>query len=356
MKKLNVGIVGLGVLCKQGEGYGGILSIYPHTKVNAICDINREVLEKNGKVLGLSDKQIFTKYEDFLNSDIDIVFIGTPIPFHSEQAVKAMEAGKHVLSEVTASNTVEGCVKILEAQRKTKKIYMMAENYVYYQFIRQWKEIAAKGRLGKIYYAEGEYVHSIRNMVVDEKGNVYWRANRAPIHYCSHNLGPLLTIMDDRIVKATGSGKGVNIIKNVGVGAIDMQVALFETLKGATIKLLRSSVATREPGIVYYSVYGTKGCLELGRNDNPGISYFEGEDKEAKKIGWEWHDPGVPKEYVKGHGTSEYFLIKDFIDSIINDTKPPIDVVRALDFTLPGIIAQEAIMKGNVWLDVPHFE
>jgi len=35
--------------------------------------------------------------------------------------------------------------------------------------------------------------------------------------------------------------------------------------------------------------------------------------------------------------------------------RPPHDVIRAMDYTVPGIVAHEAAMKGGVWLDVPQF-
>ena len=55
-----------------------------------------------------------------------------------------------------------------------------------------------------------------------------------------------------------------------------------------------------------------------------------------------------------GHGTSEYYLAQDFIDAIVNNKTPAIDLLKAMDMTVPGIIAHEAAMKGNVWLDVPR--
>jgi predicted dehydrogenase len=143
-----------------------------------------------------------------------------------------------------------------------------------------------------------------------------------------------------------------------------MQVALFETVKGATIKLLRSQVAPREPPIVYYSIYGTKGCLENGRINHPysddvsrGIIYIDEKDEVAREVDWHISDPDAPEEARKGgHGTAEYYLIRDFVDSIENNTEPPINIVKACDITLPGLIAHESAMKGNIWLDVPHFE
>ncbi len=68
-------------------------------------------------------------------------------------------------------------------------------------------------------------------------------------------------------------------------------------------------------------------------------------------------DPDAPAEAQHGgHGTSEYYLIRGFLDSLEAGTRPPIDVIRSMDFTVPGIIAHEAALAGGVWLDVPQFE
>lgn len=357
MKKWRVGIVGVGVLCGQGKGYGQLFHTDRRSEVTAVCDIDQDALSKTGELLKLDDKGLYDDYDEFIGSDIDIVFIGTPIPFHATQAIKAMEAGKHVLSEVTAAHTLDECARMVEVQKATGMTYMMAENYCYFHFIKQWKGMIREGKIGKIYYAEGEYIHAIRELVVNsETGKVYWRANRPPLHYCSHNLGPLLTLLDDRIVKATGSGKSISIIPDVGPGAIDIQVALFETEKGVTIKLLRSSVVTREPHVVFYAVYGTKGSLETSRKDicKKALYYFEDEMEgvEERDI-----DTAAPEGAKLGpHGGSEYFVMQDFLDSLDNKSAPPIDIIRAMDFTTPGIVAHQAAMQGNVWLDVPRFE
>jgi len=355
VKKWKVGIVGVGVLNSQGEGYGKIFHTDERSEVAALCDVDQDVLQKTAELLELDDKSLFSDYGQFLDADIDIVFIGTPIPFHAEEAIKAMEAGKHVLSEVTAAHTIEECRAMAEAQKRTGMTYMMAENYCYFHYIRQWRQLVEQGKLGKIYYAEGEYIHAIREMVVNSTtGEVYWRASRPPLHYCSHCLGPLLTLMDDHVVRATASGKGVNIMPDVGPGAIDIQVALFETAKGATIKLLRSSVITREPHLVYYSLYGTRGCLETSRKDvgKKALYYFEDEMDRAEERDISTADPDGAK--LGPHGGTEYFVIQDFLDSLDHKTPPPIDIARAMDFTVPGIVAHQAAMEGNVWLDVPR--
>lgn len=349
MEKFKVGMVGVG----RATAYGRLFAENPDTEVVALCEMDEKVLEQGGKDFNLNDKALFTKYDDFLNADLDIVVLGTPIPLHAEQSIKALNLNKHVLSEVTAADTLDGCIKIVEAARKSKGKYMLAENCNYMYFTLQWDKLIKEGKLGTPFYAEADYVHEIRSLV-DGK----WRQNRAPLHYCSHSLGPILKWMDDYIVKCTASGNESRCFEKKTDGNIDMQVALFETKKGATIKVLRSSVALRHPALCSYSIYGTKGALESARDDYEGTGYRYLQDVDPEqgiKIGISSYDPDAPAAAkVGGHGTSEYYLIKDFLHAIKTDTTPAIDIVKGMDMTVPGLIAHEAAKKGGVWLDVPR--
>jgi predicted dehydrogenase len=38
---------------------------------------------------------------------------------------------------------------------------MMAENYCYFHCIREWGKLIEEGTLGRIFYAEAEYVHQV---------------------------------------------------------------------------------------------------------------------------------------------------------------------------------------------------
>ena len=349
MDKLKVGLVGIG----RGTAYGAIFAHNEKTCVAALCDMDEEKLAENGRDFELDDKHLFTNFDDFISSDLDIVVLGTPIPQHAEEVVKALDLGRHVLSEVTAADSIPACEKIVEAVRRSKGKYMMAENCMYMDFAIQWKEYIEKGNIGRPFYAEADYVHEIRDRVANK-----WRSGRAPLHYCSHSLGPVLYWMDDYIVRATASGNRSTMLTPPTIGNIDIQVALFETKKGATIKVLRSSVALRHPALCTYSIYGDKGFLEGSRKGYDGIGhrYFDGLDPEdGYDVTVSSSDINAPADArLGGHGTSEFYLVRDFLDAIEFDKKPPIDVVRAMDMTVPGLVAHEAAMRGGVWLDVPR--
>lgn len=365
MKTWKVGIVGL----RRGRGFVSVFAAHPNVQVTALCDVNPTPLADLGAAFELPDSALHTQFESFIEADMDIVMIATPIRFHAEQTIASLEAGKHVMCEQTAAYTVEDCARIVDAVKRTGRGYMMAENYCYFHYVRQWKQIIDAGKLGPIFYAEAEYVHEIENLLVNaETGEYYWRHERPPIWYCAHCLGPLLTLMDDRIVAASGASAGFHKHpeQSEHLGFLDMEVGLFRTEKGAIIKIARSQVAPRYPHMVYYSLYGTRGYVENGRDgsNTDGYLWIEGETpddenghRRAEVIHCNIVDPDAPEEAKHGgHGTSEYYMIRDFLEALEGGTRPPIDVMRSMDFTVPGIIAHESAMGDGSWREVPRFD
>ncbi len=366
MDTWKVGIVGL----RRGRGFVSLFGAHPRVEVTALCDINEDSVADLGEAFGLPDSALFTDFDEFVAADTDIVMIATPIRYHAPQTIASLEAGKDVLCEQTAAYTVEECEQIVDAVRRTGRTYMMAENYCYFHYIREWQKLTQAGKLGTIFHAEAEYVHEIEHLLIDEKtGEYHWRHERPPIWYCAHCLGPLLTLMEDRIVSAAGASAGFHKHPDQTdhPGFLDMEIGLFRTEKGALIKIARSQVAPRYPHLVYYSLYGTKGYLENGRSGTgptQGYRWIEGEtpdseggQRQAEEIDCPVVDPDAPDEAKQGgHGTSEYYMIRDFLDAIESSQRPPIDVMRSMDFTVPGIIAHESAMTDGSWRDVPLFD
>jgi len=358
-KVWKVGLVGAG----RGSAYGNLTYHDPRFDIIALCDASEAALTRYQKELELPDSQCFTDYEEFISSSpLDAVIIGTPIPFHAEQAVIALDAGVNVMSEVTASNTIEGCESIVEAVRRSDKIYMLAENTIFRPIFGEWEKIIKSGRLGEIFYAEADYLHPIPSLLVDYKtGEKKWRAERPPIHYCSHSIGPILYLTGDRIIRAMALGNDYRIMPNVGVGAIDIQLAVFETKNKMIIKMTRTQVAPRHPPIHYYHILGTKGFVETDRigvdsekKVQRGLLYIQSEMEHTQQVEWPEIDTSFP-DYATlgGHGTSDYNTLLQFLRALDTGKKPILDEVRAWDLTVPGLIAAESAVQDGKWLDVP---
>jgi predicted dehydrogenase len=349
-----VGLAGVG----RGSGYGKLFADEPRCEVSAVCDISPQALERFARELNLPDSRCFLDYGDFVQSGLDIVFVGTPMPCHAEQSVAALEADCAVLSEVTAASDLAGCEQIVEGVRRTGGVYMLAENCIYWHFVSEWKQMVQAGKLGEIFYAEAEYLHPIPELLVNRAtGEPKWRCTRAPLHYCTHSLGPILDITGDRVVRVSAIGQGHRIMPEAPIGGIDIQVALLETERGMIVKLLRSSVIPRSPAIHYYGLHGTKGYVETdhGGPVGPGRLYIKGEMDRDREVDVWLSDPTLPESArAGGHGTAEYSLVQDFLGSLERNETPRIDVVRAMDITVPGLIAHESATRGGEWLDVPR--
>jgi hypothetical protein len=55
---------------------------------------------------------------------------------------------------------------------------------------------------------------------------------------------------------------------------------------------------------------------------------------------------------LAGHGGGDYYILDLFARVVRGETANPLDVHRALDLTLPGLISQEAVTTDQ-WLEVP---
>lgn len=358
-KTLRVGAVGL----RRGSGVLNALAANPHVEISALCDLEPATIAPLADSFGVPESHRFTSFDDLIASNVDAVVIATPIQFHAEQAVKALDAGKHVLSEQTQAYEVADCQAVIDAEKRSGRVYMMAENFTYFPYMHDWKQKIDSGLLGDMYYAEAAYVHEITDRLVDPAtGETKWRYERPPIWYCGHLLGPLMTLLDDRVVRATGvhSGRKTHP-ESTAQGYLDMEVALFQTEKGSVVKIARSQVARRYPSLVWYSLYGSKGFIENGREGGWDMTvgqYFSLDQRTpaqgATPIVCQTFDPDAPAEArTGGHGTSETPMIAEFVDAIRGNRRAYIDSVRASDFTVPGLIAHESALQGGVWLDVP---
>ena len=101
MGKHRIGIVGL----SRGRGFVSVFDAHPDVEVTALCDTDEKKLADLGEAFKLQDSQCFTEFDEFVNADMDIVVIATPIPLHTEQTVKSVESGKHVSCASRPSRT-----------------------------------------------------------------------------------------------------------------------------------------------------------------------------------------------------------------------------------------------------------
>ena len=312
-----------------------------------------------------------------LTHGLDIVFVASPVPLHCRHTVAALEAGCHVLQEVTLAGNIDECRQILAAvQAHPRQKFMLAENCCYWAHILSWREMWGQGLLGDFMYAEAEYIHDTRHLLRQADGSPTWRASMPPMHYCTHSLGPLLKVTGERCVAASGmsvtSGFGrcrphVGAFGNGQRGDLPVraksgtEVAILQTASGGVIKILVAFGITREPMFHYYSIYGTDGVLETSRpptsplQTNAWLDSVPHLNNMIEMPITENVTDAPPEAAQGGHGTAEYMMIQDFVASIRDDTPPPLDIHAALRMALPGMCAHESALNGGQMVEIPDW-
>jgi hypothetical protein len=57
-----------------------------------------------------------------------------------------------------------------------------------------------------------------------------------------------------------------------------------------------------------------------------------------------------------GHGGSHVFLSAEFINALVEDREPDINVYEALAMNVPGIVAHQSALKNGEQMKVPSFD
>ncbi len=113
-KELGIGVIGMG-----GFGLFAVQQFlqHPHTKLVAIAGSRREEAIRTAERFGAD--QLATIEELVAHPDVDLVYIATPPFLHYEQAMLALEAGKHVICEKPlAMNPEQGREMLAKAEEK----------------------------------------------------------------------------------------------------------------------------------------------------------------------------------------------------------------------------------------------
>src|SRR5260370_20041844 len=122
-------------------------------EVVAICDLDRARLSSASSALGAVPYQ---DYGAFLAHDMEGVILANFFDAHAPLAIKALKAGKHVMSETTACKTAAEGVQLLRTVEQTGGIYLFAANYPFKPHVRDLRRLDQAGELRRFPYAASD--------------------------------------------------------------------------------------------------------------------------------------------------------------------------------------------------------
>ncbi len=353
-KVIKVGVIGV----RRGGSFArsaGLVGM----KLVAICDKWEEKLEQVGKELKVAT---YTDYDKFLEHDFDAVILANYFNEHAPFAIKALKAGKHVMSETSACFTIAEGIELIETVEKTGKIYMFAENYPYMLFNQEMRKIYQSGRIGSFMYGEGEYVHP---MSADQQmgiscGLYHWRNWLPATYYCTHAMAPIMFITDTMPVQVNGFviprpqddpvyQRTVRINDAASVIIVKMN-------NGAYAKLLQVSLRGHS---VWVRIHGARGQMENMRWGDKNFvrlireQYHERQTEPVEQIYKPEFPPYAKAAYSAGHGGGDFFMNYHFAEAIRKNEPPYWNVYRGVGCSIVGIQAYRSALKNSRAIEIP---
>lgn len=340
-RRIRVGIAGFGQ-CQFGAQFG--FQDHPNVEVVAVTDLDPERCVALAQACRCA--QTYSSCEEMIKDDrIEAVFIATDAPSHARLANLALERGKHVASAVPAVfGSLEDADRLFAAVKKSGRTYMMFETSCYHDDLYAWRQRYRAGAFGQIIYSEGEYFHHFETPLggfnpktgkVDANG---WRKGLPPQWYPTHSNAYHIAITGGCFTEVTCLGMPSLVPhlrpENNDYGnPFGTEIALFRTDDGGMSRMAVSwDIPTH--GGERGRIYGQKIDAVTVNTRKPPLP------------------PGLA---TGGHGGSHGHLTNEFVDALLRERQPWIDVAMALNMTVPGIVAHQSALQGGQRMEIPRY-
>jgi len=263
MDRLRIGVIGLGWF---GEFHAETIVGVPNLELAALCTRTPDRFKVLGEKFGV--KKTFTDYRELLaDPGIDAVSICTMWDQHTEPAIAALEAGKHVFLEKPIASTVADARKIMAAARTSQGILFIGHIVRFNPRYRMAREAVAAGRIGKIVALSSRrnipaaWTPTILNKIGPIVGDAI------------HDTDIMLWLTGDRIVSVYAQTVSVRNLKHP-----DIAQTMYRFAGGATATLETVwSMPDKTPFDIdeRMSIIGTEGILHV-QDTFPNLAIVDG--------------------------------------------------------------------------------
>lgn len=382
---IRFGLIGAG---ERGRGLLNDLLACSGVEVNVIADTNQQNVDLAAKRVidsGQHKPDTFVglnAWQYLLEQDLDLVYIATPWNTHTQFAVAAMQADKHVGVEVPAAVSLKDCWQLVEVSEHTRRHCVMLENCYYGYWEMLVKNMVKSGLFGTITHAECAYIHDMRRELFADRSEGLWRrqphSTRDSNHYPTHGLGPVAQILGigsedafDYLVSMSSLSAGLKEYRDQHIPPDDpkqqetyicgdMNTSLIRTKLGRTI-VLQHGVTNPRPYDRNFLIGGTQGTFR----DLPPRLYLdnigqpeEWLDIDAYREKWEdplWKEFGDQARKSGGHGGMDFIMNYRLVQLMLQGLPPDMDVYDAAEWSAPGPLSEQSVRQKSAVVPFPDF-
>ena len=316
--KIRWGILSTGWIAKKfAEG----LSVLPDAEIVAVGSRAQETADAFGDEYGVPHRH--ASYEALVgDQDVDVIYIGTPHPFHKDNAILSLEAGKAVLLEKPFTINAGEAEKVIALAREKGLFLMEAMWSRYIPIIVKLRELLAEGAIGEVRMLtadlgfRSEFDPKSRLFNLELGGGALLDVGIYPISFASMVLGTPARIAS---------------MAHLGQTGVDEQAGIVFGYDGGQLAILHTALQTSTT--IEATVMGTKGKIRVHSAWFYGTTLtlsIEGRDDEAISLPYEGN----------GYNFEAAEVMRCLHEGKLESDVMPLDETLAIMQTLDTIRAQ----------------
>jgi len=128
-------------------------------------------------------------------------------------------------------------------------------------------------------------------------------------------------------------------------------------MRSGRLARVRCDLLSERPMGVHYQLQGTDGFYDRSelwlRSRNHDSEHCEPiQDLKTTYLSDAWWEADA-RCRAAGCASDDYLMALDFVEGIRRGEPVTLDIHKAMDMTLPGLVSQTSIAQNSTWLEVP---
>jgi predicted dehydrogenase len=311
----------------------------PNAKVIALSDIKPDRLDKAATAAAKDNPKTYPNWREIIDrKDVDAVFVATPPHLHSEMAIAALKAGKHVYCEKPIGVTPEQVANLVKAAKASNKVFTAGQQLRSMKLMQDAIGKIHGGIIGDVIMVKAQR-HATQDLDHDgSSGDWYFDVSKSGgylIEQSVHNLDLCNWVINNHPIRASGEG-GIGKYKNDPPGRtiMDFGSMTFEYPNDVAMSFTQNVFHPRGMpcGGQNLQVFGTKAAVDLMYS-----TMMYPLERDAK-----------PEPLAQKQKEPEHAHIVAFYDAITKGTKSPADIVIGATAALTAILGHRAMTENRV--------
>ena len=255
---------------------------------------------------------------------------------------------------------MQECADLCRAVERTGRKYMLAENYPFFVTNLEMKRLYETGKLGRVLYAEGEYVHPSRSEELNwlAPGLRHWRNWIPRTYYLTHSLAPLMYMTGERLVAVNAKTvQAPELYRGTARRHADAaSIMMVETDSGAIFRIT-GCAAWAGHGNTYRLCCTKVRWKTSAEQTSCFCTITLGRCLKGKRVPALHAVLAVQRKTCRESGarSGDFWVMYHFGQYMLHDIEPFFDVYNSVALSAVPILAQRSALEGGKEHRIPDF-